>query len=113
MKVWKGYNGVNVIGATICIILSVSLFIFSNEKVLLGVLLRGVFSLLIIFNAIYLIFTDRPSFIIRLGQEKYRKLSGVLLLIVGLLGFVTFLMGYGINGYPRLDWSELFPEVQK
>lgn len=108
MKKWNINIAINILGSTLCIILVILIFVLPQEKVLLGVFLRGGFSFLIIYNALYFIFSDKPSFLLRKGQEKHRKLGGVLLLIVGLFGFITFLMGYGINGYPLLDWRTVF-----
>lgn len=99
---------INILDITLCVILVILIFVVPQEKVLLGVFLRGAFSFLIIYNALYLALSDKPSFIIRKGKEKHRKLYGVLLLIVGLFVFITFLMGYGVNGYPLLDWRTIF-----
>ena len=98
----KLYNIINIVMAVLCLLITVMLFIFTDQKILTGVLLRGVFSLTVIFNAIYLLFTNQQSFLIPKGKEKQRKLNGIILLIVGLGMFITALMGYGINGYPLL-----------
>lgn len=104
----KSYNLINIVGIVICVILNIMLFVFNEQKVFIGVLFRGVLSLLVLFNAIYLIFTDKPSFLMRKRQEKHRKPYGIILLVVGIATFVTVLMGYGINGYPLLDWKTVF-----
>lgn len=108
MKLNKSYCLINIVGAVICVMLITMTYVFGEQKILISVLFRGVFSLLILFNSIYLIFTDKPSFLIRKRQEKHRKLFGIILLVVGIATFVTVLMGYGINGYPLLDWGSVF-----
>lgn len=108
MKKYSLYNVINIIGISICIIFMVLTFGLKDQKVLFGVLLRGAFGLLMIYNAIYVLFTSGVSFLIKKGQEKHRRLLGVLLLIAGLIGFITAVMGYGINGYPLLDWKTVF-----
>lgn len=108
MKHNKSYRVINIVGALVCVMLIAMLFVFNEQKVLIGVLFRGAFTLLIIYNSLYTIFTDKLSFVIRKGQEKHRKLIGIILLVVGIFGFVTVLMGYGINGYPLLDWKSVF-----
>jgi uncharacterized membrane protein YfcA len=97
VKPYKLYSIINIAGAVVCLLLIVLLFIFIEHKLLFGVLFRGSFSLLIIYNAVYLIFTDKPSFIIRKGREKHRKLEGIFLLFIGIFAFITALMGYGIS----------------
>jgi uncharacterized membrane protein YfcA len=108
MKNNKMYNVINIAGGIVCVMLTALLFVFNNQKILIGVLFRGAFSLLILYNAIYVIFTNSPSFMVRKGKEKYRKIFGVILLLVGIFGFVTTLLGYGINGYPLLNWTTIF-----
>lgn len=108
MRNKKMYNIINIVGGTMCVILIGLLFVFKDQKIIIGVLFRGVFSLLIIYNAIYIAFTNNPSFMIRKGQEKHRKLLGIFLLLLGIFAFVTALLGYGINGYPLLDWRTVF-----
>lgn len=98
----KLYILLNIVMGLFCIILTLILFIFSNQKILVGVVIRGTISLIVIFNSIYLLFTNQKSFLISKGKEKQRKLIGIILLVVGLAMLITALMGYGINGYPRL-----------
>lgn len=98
----KLYNILNIVMALLCLLFTIIIFIFTNQKILVGVLLRGVIALTIIFNSIYLLLTNQKSFLIHKGEEKRRRLIGMVLLIVGLGMFITALMGYGINDYPRL-----------
>ena len=108
MELNKSYKVINIIGVAVCAILITMIFLINEQKVLVGVLFRGAIMLLIIYNSLYTIFTDKPSFIIKKGQEKHRKRIGIILLVVGIAGFITVLMGYGINGYPLLDWKTIF-----
>jgi uncharacterized membrane protein YfcA len=108
MKKYSFYNVINIIGISICIIFLVLTFGLKDQKILFGVLLRGSFGLLMIYNAIYLLFTNGATLLVKKGQEKHRRLLGILILITGLMGFVTAVMGYGINGYPLLDWKTVF-----
>lgn len=104
MKKSKMYKVINFAISILCIVLIVLLFIFKEQKILIGVLLRGSISLFIIYNAVYIIFTNNPTFMLRKWQEKHRKVFGVILLLLGIFVFVTVILGYGINGYPLLDW---------
>lgn len=107
---WYLNTILNVIGAAICVLLIIFIIVLPQEKVLLGVIFRGLLSLLLIYNSLYLIFTDKPSFITRKEPEKNRRIGGVILLVVGLFAFITVLMGYGLNGYPPIDWRTVFPQ---
>ena len=108
MKNNKMYNLINISGGIVCIMSLILLFVFNNQKILIGVMFRGAFSPLILYNSIYVIFTNNPSFMITKGKEKHRKIFGVFLLLVGIFGLVTTLFGYGINGYPLLNWTNIF-----
>lgn len=107
MKAWNSNRIINVIGITVYIILFVLLFIFSEQKVFIGVLERLTLALMVIYNSLYLVLTNKPNFMYKDGAHKNRKLVGFLLLVVGLFGFITALMGYGINGYPLFDWKTI------
>jgi hypothetical protein len=96
------YNTINLVTVVLFLCLVMAFFVLNSQQILIGVLIRGVFALLIIFNAVYLVFTKQPSFLLRKGQERHRILMGVLLLTVGLFTLITACLGYGINGYPRL-----------
>lgn len=96
------YNTINISAVILILCLVLALFVLSSEQILIGVLIRGFFALLIIYNAVYLVFTKQPSFLLRKGQEEHRILLGGLLLTVGLFALITAFMGYGIYGYPRL-----------
>ena len=108
MKNVKMYNATNIAGAIMCVVLTASLFVFNDQKIFVGVLFRGVFSLLILYNALYVLLTKRPSFLVKKGKENQRKILGIILLLVGIFGFITTLLGYGINGYPLFDWRTIF-----
>ncbi|MFZ5353515.1 MAG: hypothetical protein ACOZCL_12455 [Bacillota bacterium] len=108
MKFWRLHNIINIVGGIVCILLTVLIFVLQEHKVLIGVLFRGVISILILYNSLYLLFTNKPSFIARNIVVKDRRLAGILLFAVGMLGLVTAIMGYGINGFPLLDWSTVF-----
>ncbi len=108
MKRINIYYAINILGIIVCIVLAVCLFVLIEHKVFIGVLFRAVFSLLIIYNAICTLVTNKTTFLIKKGQEKYRLLVGILLLLVGVGAFVTVILGYGINGYPLFDWSTIF-----
>lgn len=98
----KLYNVLNIILALSCLLIIAAFFIFSEQKVMIGVLFRGALALLVLFNALYLLFTNKKSFLVPKGREAIRKHNGMLLLIVGAAMFITALMGYGLNGYSRL-----------
>jgi len=68
------------------------------------VISRGIFGLLLLYNAIYLIFTSKWSFLWISATSKQRLICGVLLGLVGLVEVVTAFLGYGTNGDPRLIW---------
>lgn len=75
-----------------------------NTTLLFSVIARVLFGGLIIFNAIYLIFTSKWSFLCINATPKKRLIFGILLGLVGLFGLITALLGYGTNGDPRLIW---------
>lgn len=59
-------------------------------------------------NALYTLLTDKPSVLSKSGPVKDRRIMSGILLAVGLFTIVTVLLGYGLNGYPLLDWSDVF-----
>jgi Na+-driven multidrug efflux pump len=102
------YTSINIIGAILFILFEIlSMTIFNNGsefKLLLRVLSRGVLSVLFIFNACYLLLTNRWSFLSIGITHKKRIFIGTLIGLVGLGLFITALLGYGTNGDPRLLW---------
>lgn len=98
----KLYKIINIVLVLSFFVFFIFLFITPQNKVFLGVLQRFLLSALIIFNALYLVLTNEYTFLIKKGQENKRRLLGVILLIFGLGMLITAIMGYGINGYPRM-----------
>lgn len=107
MKKYSSYNIINIIGIALCLLLVILIFGFESQKVLFGVLLRGAFGLLMLYNGIYLLFTKGESALVKSSSKSNRMIMGFILLFTGLLAFVTAVMGYGLNGYPALDWKTL------
>ena len=108
MKIDKSYSAINAVGSIIGVLLALSLFVFTEDKVLLGVLFRGVISLLIINNALYPFLTNKPSVLTRKAGKAASKPYSIILLVVGVFALITAIMGYGINGFPLLDWKTIF-----
>ncbi|NLC18053.1 MAG: hypothetical protein GX757_02335 [Clostridiales bacterium] len=108
MKKQSLYNVINIIGIGICMIFVLLIFALEEQKILFGVLLRGAFGLLMIYNGIYLLFTKGESLLVKSGSAGNRKIIGMILMLTGLLAFITAVMGYGLNGYPALDWKSIF-----
>jgi len=108
MKKYKSYNVVNIAGISICMIFVLLIFVWEEQKVLFGVLLRGAFGLLMLYNGIYLLFTKGESALVKSASVSNRRLMGLILSLTGMIAFITAVMGYGLNGYPALDWKALF-----
>lgn len=108
MKKQSIYNVINIIGISICMIFVLLIFALEDQKVLFGVLLRGAFGLLMIYNGIYLLFTKGASVLVKSASTSNRRILGMILLLTGLMAFITAVMGYGLNGYPALDWKSVF-----
>lgn len=108
MKKNRLYNIINTVGLGICILFIIVVFAFEDQKVLFGVLLRGAFGLLMMYNGFYLLFTKGASFLVKNSTVNNRRILGLLLLLTGVIGFVTAVIGHGLNGYPVLDWGTIF-----
>lgn len=108
MKKYNYYNIINAIGLGICVLFIIVVFALEDQKQLFGVLLRGAFGLLMIYNGCYLLLTKGASFLAKNNTANNRRIMGLLLLLTGLIGLVTAAMGYGLNGYPLLDWKTIF-----
>jgi tryptophan-rich sensory protein len=86
-------------------ILSYTIFSDTSEtKLLFRMMARGIFGLALIYNSIYLLITDKQSFLVRNSTPMQRKLCGTLIGLVGIGMVLTALLGYGINGDPRFIW---------
>jgi len=108
MKKFSLYNLLNIIAIGVCMIFVLFIFAWEEQKVLFGVLLRGAFGLLMIYNGIYLLFTNGESALVKRASTGNRKIMGLILLLTGVIAFVTAAMGHGLNGYPALDWTTVF-----
>lgn len=101
---------INVIAIILFIVCEfLSYTILSNPeylRLLCRVISRGIFGLWCIYNALYLLFTSKWSFLCLNSTPKQRLICGVILGLLGLLGLITALLGYGTNGDPRLIWWE-------
>lgn len=75
-----------------------------DTKLLLRVIARGIFGLLMFYNSLHLLFTNAGSILGKNLTLKQRRLSGILIGIVGLIMIVTAFLGYGTNGDPRYYW---------
>lgn len=103
MQKGKIYLFINVF-MLIMVILSlvISIGLSGDTKYLMRVFFRGLFGLLILFNSMYLILTNRWSFLTINASKKKRLICGIVLGIVGLICIITSLLGYGLNGDPRI-----------
>ena len=99
---------INLIAAIIffiLIMLSITLLKDPLEnKLICRVLARGIFGLLVLYNAGYLLFTKGTAFIWHRMNEKQRLIGGIAIGIIGLILVVTAILGYGVNGDPVLTW---------
>jgi len=108
MKKSNVYNVINIIGLGICLLFVIVIYGFETQKQLFGVLLRGAFGLLMMYNGAYLLFTNGASALAKNLSKNNRRIMGLIILLTGLIAFVTAVMGHGINGYPVLDWKTIF-----
>ena len=103
MKKSKIYLFMNVfLFIMLILILVISIGLSGNTKYLLRVIFRGFLGLLMIYNSIYLLLTNGWSFLTIKASKKERLIFGILLGIVGLICVITSLLGYGLNGNPRI-----------
>ena len=102
------YITINIISIVLYIIsLGLSYTVFRNVgdiKLLCRVISRGILCLLIIYNSLYLLFTPKWSFLCLKCSPKRRLIVGIVLGFAGLMGLVTAILGYGINGDPTFIW---------
>lgn len=99
----KFYMFVNIFLLVLVILLVVISFgLQGDSKYKMRVLFRGFLGILILYNSAYLLFTNNWSFITKKNSKKERLAAGVLLGFVGLFGVVTAILGYGLNGDPRV-----------
>lgn len=71
-------------------------------KFMLRVFFRGLLGLLILYNSMYLLLTNQWSFLTIKASKKERLIGGIVLGITGLICVITSLLGYGLNGDPRV-----------
>lgn len=97
---------VNIVMLTAFAVLEILGLILPSARVCLifRVLSRGILGLTILFNGYLITFTNRWTFLVKNSSRSVRLAIGILLLFVGLYGFVTALLGYGTSGDPRLLW---------
>lgn len=100
--------GINIIFAGLFVIFIVFSYIMFNttlnDRLLLRVASRGLFGVLLIYDSVYLIFTNKWSFLSINISRKQRIFSGFMLGMVGIIMLITAFLGFGINGDPRLFW---------
>ncbi|MDF2537397.1 MAG: hypothetical protein K0S76_418 [Herbinix sp.] len=109
-KISRTFILINVLMGIIVLAMGVLSIITPSDpiktKLLIRVLLRGMISLLTLYNSIYLLFTKKYTPLAKDVSTKQRYFAGILLGIVGLIMLLTAFLGYGINGDPRLIWWE-------
>ena len=100
----KMHITINVLMTVVMIVLVVlSTILFGHEdenRYALRVITRGVLGILLIYDALYLLLTDKWSFLSMKASRKQRLFGGVLIGIVGFGCVITTFLGYGINGDP-------------
>ena len=103
MKKNKVYLFVNVfVFIMLILILAISIGISGDAKYWMRVIFRGSLGLLLLFNSMYLILTNGWSFLTIKSSKKERLIGGIIIGIVGLICVITSLLGYGLNGDPRI-----------
>ena len=99
----KIYIFVNVFMLILVILfLVISIGLSGDSKYIMRVLFRGFLGLLILINSLYLLLTNGWSFLTIKASKKERLICGILLGVAGLICIITSLLGYGLNGDPRI-----------
>ncbi len=102
------YLTVNLIWIVILVILSISsvLSTWRFGFAVLSILTRGIMGIGVIINGIYWMVSKNWPFRDKNLTTGKKQFGGILLIVVGLIGVITALMGYGFNGNPRFLWWE-------
>lgn len=85
-------------------ILSYSIAEIGDLNFLLRVFSRGVFGIMLLTNAVYLLLPPKPTYYTVDMKHQHRIFCGISLGIVGLVMLITAALGYGTNGDPVLKW---------
>ncbi|MDF2540742.1 MAG: hypothetical protein K0S47_460 [Herbinix sp.] len=72
-------------------------------KLLFRVLSRGLLGINFIYSSYYILFSKKSS-LLDSRNQKARWVSGLLIGLVGIGMIITAILGYGVNGDPRLIW---------
>ena len=99
----KIYLFINVfVFIMLILVLVISIGVSGDAKYLMRVYFRGFLGLLLLYNSMYLLLSDGRSFLTIKASKKERLIGGILLGIFGLICVITSLLGYGLNGDPRI-----------